>query len=1048
MALPGNTDYQSVLNDYRAKLAKSPTAMTPGVAPTRGDIALDTQRLRAQKQKEAAEGAANRAAYYPKTTASTKQDEAPKATRLETFLKTIGAPLSAGAGLVEAALGKGTEKGLNNIVANVKEGGTYGDIVRSYNVPNIIAAPLGFGLDVMMDPLGWATLGTGAFVPRVAEGAMLGGAKGAGLAAKTGALQIGESVGRAIPGLEKAAFPTGREAAAKATAEALAESEGRALPKQGPLVRGYKAWSEASVKATQEYDKLRGVGSLEDILDKGLRKSEFSRKIVSKMSGLDPQTGEIVSPKLNKISKIFISSPQQWYRESVARDAVMTNAFKKAVVSAPHELETVVHADIPSRDSILNSMAKRGTGESSLPEKKVFLDKPNVADNAVDAVRIGNDPPAAHAKNPLDEVPIRMAAEARNVKSDAEQIQEAIKYLTLTEEDITPEFAEAYLKRTGKELKPGLLADDHPAKAAIDKLTDEQKGRLVGVLQSLKTDLAEADKAVASRLAQSKLATRVLDGYIKFNTAFKTAVVPYNIPGAYINKIMGDLTTAIIGGLDTTVSSYRNTYMKALKFAISGKVEQNLDLMLSPEWKEVARLAPGTFRDVFKIDPRIVLDFRSLKMDAARDVSQALKSNKTFKEGADISEEALAAIIDEAHEKAILQGVKRQSSVVELAMQGAAPTTITEENMVGAAGRMINDFKQKGENGSTIHKALYNYFTWAPEKYGKLDQIVRLTNAMHMSSNGITMSELRTMSGAFGITGEDIVSIPGRTLVKIKPMKAMEIASRLDINYDAMPAAVRFLRMTPIIGHPFASFTYGMGQQVSRAALFNPAAFNRIQWALREISGAKSPLEKEALQSDYYKWMDSPTMIKTPIFLENNPVYLNISRMIDFYSLSLLQQPNRDYGEKYGGKIAALIDQIPFFKQPEGQVMLDYLLMPHLIQNSVDEGQFGQPLYPQDATIGQKALSGVSSLVNPVIPLAAGYSALIPGVADAVPNSALPYTPYKFKTLANALKGRTSAGVPTAQNPTEKTVLSTARVAGIPLYKLNLSNTQRNSGNE
>ncbi len=1042
MALPGNTDYQSVLSDYRAKLAKSPTAITPGVKPTRGDIALDAAYLRAQKQKEFAEGSANRAAYYPKDTGD-KQDTEPKSTRLQTFFKVIGAPLSAGAGLVEAALGKGTKPGLDNVVANVKEGGTYGDIIRSYNVPNIIAGPLGFGLDVMMDPLGWATLGTGAFVPRVAEGAIAGGVRGAGLAAKTGALQVGESVGRLVPWLERSAYPTGADAVKKAALEATAKAEGRVL-KEGPLVRGYKALSEASVKAAKEYDALRGTNMLGDILEKGAKGSEFGRKIVAHMSGLDTATGEVVSPRLNKLSKLIIGSPLNWFQESVAKDAVMTKNFKRAVVEAPEELTTFTHTDVPSKASIIESFSKRGTAEAMVPEKKVFFEKPTLADNAADAARIANNPPAVQLKNPLDEVPIALAAEARNVVSDAEQVQEAIKYLTL--EKIDPEHAAAYLAKTGKELKRGLLADDNPAKAAIEKMTPEKQAELVGVLKSLKTDLAEVDRTIASRLAQGKIATKVLDNYIKFNAFFKVAVVPYNIPGAYINKIMGDLTTAILGGLDTTVSSYRNTYMKALKFARSGKVEESLDLMLTPGWKELARVAPGTFRDVFKVDPRIILDFESLADDAAHDVSVALNKKSISGKVGGVTPEEVRGILFEAKEKAVLQGIKNQSSVTKLAMQGSAPTTLTEENMVGAAGRMINGFKTKGENGSAIHKALYQYFTWAPEKYGKFDQITRLTNAMHLSSSGITMSELRTMSKAFGITREDVISIPGRTLVKLTPMKAMEVASRLDINYDAMPAAIRLLRMTPIIGQPFASFTYGMAQQVSRAALFNPAAFNRMQWALREISGAKEPLEKEALDSDYYSWMNSPTMIKTPIFLEHNPVYMNIAKMVDFYSIGLLQQPNRDYGEKYGGKIAALIDQVPFFKQPEGQVMLDYLIMPHLIQSSMDEGQFGQPLYPVDATVGQKVASGVSSLVNPVIPLAAGYSALIPGLSDKVPNSVLPYTPYKFKTLANALKGRTSAGVPTKQNPTEKTVLATARVGGLPLYKLNLPNAQKFSG--
>lgn len=77
------------------------------------------------------------------------------------------------------------------------------------------------------------------------------------------------------------------------------------------------------------------------------------------------------------------------------------------------------------------------------------------------------------------------------------------------------------------------------------------------------------------------------------------------------------------------------------------------------------------------------------------------------------------------------------------------------------------------------------------------------------------------------------------------------------MNYAAMPAAVKVLRSLPM-GSPFFSFQYAMAAKLGQTLVSNPAAFNKVSFALHEASGNKTPLVKEALNSPYYSFLSNP----------------------------------------------------------------------------------------------------------------------------------------------------------------------------------------------
>ena len=238
------------------------------------------------------------------------------------------------------------------------------------------------------------------------------------------------------------------------------------------------------------------------------------------------------------------------------------------------------------------------------------------------------------------------------------------------------------------------------------------------------------------------------------------------------------------------------------------------------------------------------------------------------------------------------------------------------------------------------------------------------------------------------------------------------------------------------------SFAFGMTGIAAETAMYNPMFYNKISYLLHEISGQKSPLEKQALESGYYQWLQKPGMMKVPFF-EDNPIYLNTANMIPHYTMNLLQPPERDYESRYGKAVASLIDKTPFFKTPDGQVMLDYVIMPTILQGERPQGMFGQPLWEKDAGLSGKAGYAARSLIESVLPPVAGYLGL--GVKAGIPpEESLKYMPhYRLRQLGYATKGKSSLGIQGDEPASEKTARVMAAMAGLPYYPVKLQYAER-----
>lgn len=202
--------YEKLVQELSKQLKKSKTAYTPNVSPTTSDLQAQIKLLSAQKTLGQAENEALKRDIYGSQEEGenlTKLAE-PREGLLKRTLNALGTPLYAIVGATEAALGKGTKPGLENIAANIKERGTFGDLFRSYDVNKWAALPLGLAMDIALDPVNWLTAGTAATVPKLAAGLRGAGVEGLQAAAKASVLQKGSTLANRIPFLSKTFVPS------------------------------------------------------------------------------------------------------------------------------------------------------------------------------------------------------------------------------------------------------------------------------------------------------------------------------------------------------------------------------------------------------------------------------------------------------------------------------------------------------------------------------------------------------------------------------------------------------------------------------------------------------------------------------------------------------------------------------------------------------------------------------------------------------------------------------------------------------------------------
>ena len=229
--------------------------------------------------------------------------------------------------------------------------------------------------------------------------------------------------------------------------------------------------------------------------------------------------------------------------------------------------------------------------------------------------------------------------------------------------------------------------------------------------------------------------------------------------------------------------------------------------------------------------------------------------------------------------------------------------------------------------------------------------------------------------------------------------------------------------------------SYGMGTVMLKTLGYNPAFYNKVQYLLKEASGGKDPQEKAALESKYYSYLDKPGYLRIPWF-DKSPAYVRMTNMLPFYSLSLLNPAERNYESRFGDALTGLIDRSPFFKTPTGNTMLNYVILPMLLGEAIN--QFGQPIYPRDAGLLEKAAIATSGAIEPYNPLGRSAGTALGALPVGVPEAALPYVPSQsYKRMRNALKGRTPLGIPAKEPAGYRALRAALSDVGVPITPVN-----------
>lgn len=175
--------YASLSGALSSSLNSSPTAYTPNTAPTPSDLQQQVDLMNLQTQAQTAQQTKLKAAVYGTAPAPPVDLNNLAPSQTGPVMRTLMAlrmPAQVIQGAVEDLTNTKTNPDpIQNIFDKVRQQSSYGDTLRRVGVTSPWAAiPLGFALDVALDPVNWLTAGTDAIIPKLASGLKEGGTSG------------------------------------------------------------------------------------------------------------------------------------------------------------------------------------------------------------------------------------------------------------------------------------------------------------------------------------------------------------------------------------------------------------------------------------------------------------------------------------------------------------------------------------------------------------------------------------------------------------------------------------------------------------------------------------------------------------------------------------------------------------------------------------------------------------------------------------------------------------------------------------------------------
>ncbi len=955
--------------NLQSTLKSSPTAYARGVPATRADLKTQLELMGMDKSREAQLSEDTRTAWYgtkeaPRFEKSGDEAKGKDEGLLMRGLNALATPLYGTVGAVEALTGSGTEKGIGNIWANIKERGTFGDLLSQAGMPKGSTMPLGFVLDVMFDPVNWMTVGTGALIPRIVKGAAKGKAEGA------------------VAGL----------------ASGLAKKGAFVSKKLQPKAVEYSTW----------YDELVGRTPHTAVEE---AKKRFSVKASKKAVGMMPE-GWYYDPQGNIVRAVSKE------RDDIARKATETSFYGDNQLDRMlHEADTMKKGANPELNKMANDAKEilfGGTG------------------------KIGSEVRGVDGRMSAAPLAARVKGVKTQVERDAEWVEDIYNPKSGSISSNSGEL--------GKRLRQENVEEGKLRK--IVKATGKEKTELIPVSDD--TGWKIYDNFKKQIRSKSKKTADALDAYAVFINAFKIAKTGMN-PGTWTTAVVGNTFFRGMAGLKPRVEAAKSV-MNAYKLSKGSKMSKKyIDIMNSPAWQDWINTNPSSFASVFGVNRAMLATQRGFINEIGKAVDASL-INKGL-DGVE-RQKYVKEVMDEVVKfkdkisKTSAVDIQRGTYIHGVDAATGRPITGPSVHTTGLSteifdtpfSKLLADMERRavGEGpGATAAKAAAWYMKKPMEFYERFDQSFKLGTMIDLVEHGIDEDEIKMLTrflGGLDPIDYNYVKETGR--YHLSHDKAMEAVSKIYMNYMAMPAAARVFRGLPLIGAPFASFTYAMLGKTAETALHNPAFINKVTYALQEMSGANSPLEKAALEEPYYERYNDPAMLKLNFlpFFQDNPIYLNVANMIPYYSMNIFQPSERRFEEPVADIVAQINDRFPLLmKTPEGQVLFDYVILPTLLRDEEPVGLFNQPLYPSDAGALGKAGYGLRSAAEAVVPPSIGFAGLL------TPEAIAPYLPsYRWRQMTYAKEGKTPLGIEASEPAFQRTARTISSMFGAPIYPIKL----------
>ena len=929
----------------------------------------------------------------------------------------LSRPLYGVVGAASHLTGKGQDTFGESVMSGVRERETWGSLLKRSNVAPSVAMTLGFGLDVLTDPINLLSGGTVGFsrtgIGKVATGASKAGVKGVKAAVEASATKSLYNMTKLVPGLS----------VNKKMAKVLAKMEGKGISVESPefvkaIGQVYSAGDskvgkaigtarvaktklgEAASKAGERYDSLVNF-DINSVLENRANRESVASMMTSKMEEV---------PLLAKAMKQLKYSSNDW-----SRDAKMMDEVEYALGKRGKVIKQV-------RDPLTGQM-----GSPKMKDLEEFFTET-----------------AKGTPEYLDPKNLSRAEIKRNISSMIDEGDDILKQEKINFPDTV--FSR---KAMAEEAKSQALFESYN-ETMKDVISRENLGA------AKKIDDYIAKKFVIKDVEVGK---KILKGLDIYRGLFVSAKISSLSPSSMIYAIVGNPTMTLLAGLNPVHPDNFVRFKDAMAVVFGKDKKRAAEVfhwMSTGQMGEFYAKRANTFIDTYGIS----LSHLGIK-DATEKIMRELSEAGMLKGIGNEERQMLVArkmreIFDKTEIKQILKNSKPNEwdDVKKSVLREGRDSTFYLQNELEnlpTFSRFKKEVKAVAKEGSgakqTGAKAL-NFMFDRSKDFQKVDQVYKLKDFFRLTRDGITQNELLKMTNNYMATTakvhpDDIASSVwknGTKYFKIKPDKAMEITNEVYMNYAAMPAFIRSLRALKIGGAPFFAFTYAMLQKTGKAALNNPAAFNKINFLMQELEKDKSPLEREALKSKYYNYLSKPGMInlgENIPFFKGHPLYMNLAQMIPYYSLGIINPSERGFNDgTVRGQLSTTIDKAPVFDDPIGQLILDYILLPAIVRDQDPVNMWGGPLYAKDATTLNKFGHAGRSLLEALVPSTVGAVA-----APFLSDKQMKFLPsYPGRKFGFATRGKTAVGVLGRESPASRGLRASLSLAGINLYPMDLTN--------